>query len=411
MRKTVALSLTAAACAAAVLVALAAVAAAPPNLGDALQAQRALAGENPNDPQVLNDLGNLLLLAGEPEEAETAYRRALEIAPEMPSARYNLGLLLYQAERPKEALAQFKVVAEVEPDNAWALYQIGAAHDLLGAESKAVAFYARAFRLDPQLVFPEVNPHVIDNRHVTGAMLRAYRDLPLAGQAPKSYEQPGRIVNLMVPATGDAPAAAPEETPVTPEELEGLRPRPSRAPGEEGGDAGDAEDRTGEPGADQAGRTLREEDLENGESVNQAVPRGAVIQPAPRGGQRQPAQPPSVQGPEADGRGGGQPQGRTPEARDPEAEGRRGGQTPGRTPEARDPEAEGRRGGQTPGRTPEARDPEAEGRRGGQTPGRTPEARDQEPNGRERFVPGLPSTGRLELELVPGGADEPAPAG
>lgn len=344
MRKTV-LSIAVAAFTVVVLAALAALAAAPPNLARALDSQRAMAAENPNDPHVLNDLGNLLLLAGHREEAESAYRRALEIAPEMTSARYNLGLLLYQTERPKKALAEFKVVADADPDNAWVLYQIGAAHDLLGSERKAVEFYARAFRLDPQLAFPEVNPHVIDNEHLTQAMLRAYRDVPLAGRAPKSYEQPGRIVSLMIPATEEAPAAAPAETP---EELEGLRPRPSLAPG---GDVGGEEGGAVRPGDGRRGRTLREEDLENSESLNQVVAPGAVIQPAPRGGRR------------------------------------------------------------VPSRAPSERDPEADGRQGGQRPGRTPGAGEQDPGGRQRFIPGLPSTGRLEIELVPGSIDEPAPAG
>lgn len=348
MRKTV-LSIAVAAFTVAVLAALAALAAAPPNLAKALDSQRAIAAENPNDPHVLNDLGNLLLLAGRRDEAESAYRRALEIAPEMTSARYNLGLLLYQTERPKKALAEFKAVADADPDNAWALYQIGAAHDLLGSERKAVELYARAFRVDPQLAFPEVNPHVIDNEHLTQAMLRAYRDFPLAGRAPKSYEQPGRIVSLMISASEEASAAAPA---ATPEELEGLRPGPSLAPEGDVGGEEDREDGTVGPGDGGTGRTLREEDLESGESLNQVVAPGAVIQPSPRGGRR------------------------------------------------------------VPSRAPSERDPEADGRQGGQRPGRTPGAEEQDPDGRQRFIPGLPSTGRLEIELVPGpgSADEPAPA-
>lgn len=351
MRKTV-LSISVAAFVVTVLVALAAFAATPPNLAKALEAQRALVAENPNDPQVLNDLGNLLILAGSRSEAESAYRRALEIAPGMTSARYNLGLLLYQADRPKEALAELERVVEAEPDNAWALYQVGAAHDVLGAEDKAVKLYARAFRLDPQLAFPEVNPHVIDNQHLTRAMLQAYRDLPVAGQAPKSYEQPGRIVSLMIPPTDETPARAPAEAQ---EELEGLRPRPSFAPieGAEGeGGAGEADAGTG--------RTLREEDLESGESLNQVLEPGAVHQPAPRGGSRQPV----------------------------------------RTPSARQGSPDGGQG---------AREPD--GQRGGQAPESGRGAQERDPDGRQRFVPGLPSTGRLEIELVPGGADEPAPAG
>lgn len=333
MRKTL-LSIVLSAVALAVAVTLAAPAATPPDLGRALAAQRTLAAERPGDPQVLNDLGNLLVLVGEPEEAEEAYRRALEIAPEMTSARYNLGLLLLQTERPRRALEQFERVLEAEPEHAWAHYQIGAIHDLRGAERQAVKHYGRAFRLDPQLAFPEVNPHVIDNAHVTAAMLTAYRDLPLAGQAPKTYEQPARIVDLMIPtpeesaARAAAIAGAPE-----PEPGAGMWPRPSLGP--EGEEAPAVVDE----------RVLREQDLERGAPANQVVVPGGVYVPPPQGGTRVPIRtytPPDLQG-------------------------------------------------RPPGALP--------------APGQP---------GRQRYVPGIPSSGRLELELLRGpggGGDELAPAG
>jgi hypothetical protein len=326
VRRTV-LIVTLAALAVAILVALAAPAATPPDFERALAAQRNLAAERPFDPQVLNDLGNLLMLVGETGEAEDAYRRALELAPDMSSARYNLGLLLLQTDRPRLALAELEQVLEAEPEHAWAHYQIGAIYDLRGARRRAVQSYARAFRLDPQLAFPEVNPHVIDNRHLTQAMLVAYRDLPVIAQAPKTYEQPGRIVSLMIPPPAESPAAAGE---TGTGRGAGMRPRPAYAPGE--GEAAVA----GE-------RVLREEDLERGAPANQVVGPGAVYVPQPQGGTRVPI--------------------RT--------------YTP--------PDAAGR----SPGAQPQPAQP-----------------------GRQRYVPGLPSTGRLELELFPGGGgDEVAPAG
>ena len=80
----------------AVLATIAAVAAVPPNLSKAIEAQQRLAAERPNDAAVFNDLGNLLLLVPQPDEAEAAYRKAIELDPDKASALYNLGLLLQQ---------------------------------------------------------------------------------------------------------------------------------------------------------------------------------------------------------------------------------------------------------------------------------------------------------------------------
>jgi hypothetical protein len=329
IKKTV-VSLALAAALVAAFAALRAPAATPPDLEHALAVQRDLAAQRPDDAQVRNDLGNLLLLVGEDEAAEEAYRRALEVAPEMVSARYNLALLLLQTERPRQAQAELDRVLEAEPAHAWAHYQMGVVHDRRGAERRAVKHYSAAFRLDPQLAFPEINPHVIENEHVTAAMLIAYRDLPLVAQVPKTYEQPGRIVSLMVPTPEEATARA--AAVATGEAAPGVRPRPTFAPGE------------GEVDAEGA-RVLREEDLERGSPANQVTGPGAVYVPVPQGGTRVPI--------------------RT--------------YTP--------PEAQGRQ----PGALAQPGQP-----------------------GRERYVPGIPSTGRLELELIPGPgarADEIVPAG
>ncbi|HEX6200311.1 MAG TPA: tetratricopeptide repeat protein [Thermoanaerobaculia bacterium] len=313
---------------AAVLVALRAPAIAPPaNLDAAITSQRALAAERPGDPQILNDLGNLLLLAGDMEEAEQAYRDALGLDPEMTSARYNLALLLAQTERPGLALEELEIVVEAQPENAWAHYQIGAILDARGADRRAIKRYATALRLDPQLAFPELNPHVIENEHLTAAMLHAYRDLPLAAQAPKTYERPSRIVDLLVPSQ-PAPAADTvadgEAAPGEPRSQATYAPGAAQAAGQAAGEAG----APGENGE----RVLRQNDLEQGGSVNQIVVPGYV---PPRGGTRvQPGQPTF---------------------------------------------------------TPPGRVRQNDGR--GATPG--------QPGGTPRFVPGVPSTGRLEIELFP----------
>ena len=69
---------------------------APPQLGAAIAEQRNLVSARPSDAGVWNDLGNLLVLSGNLDEADGAYGRALELDPGSVQARFNLGLLRQQ---------------------------------------------------------------------------------------------------------------------------------------------------------------------------------------------------------------------------------------------------------------------------------------------------------------------------
>jgi tetratricopeptide (TPR) repeat protein len=261
---------------AAVLVAtlaIAAFAAVPPNLSKALEAQRRLVTEKPQDAAVHNDLGSLLLLAERTEEAEAAYRRAIELDPDKVSALFNLAQLLQQRNEKREALRLYDRVVDLQPNHAWAHYQIGTLYEGWDRESSAVEHYARAFALDPQLAFKEVNPHIVENTLVTQAMLRAYDEVPGQSQAPRYFEERDRIVNLLVPL----PQTEAQQERQAAEQTEGTARQ------------GQAQAR---PGAAREGQNvLREGDLEN-RPTGQAVPQGrggrtTRPQPIQRGGLRQ----------------------------------------------------------------------------------------------------------------------------
>ena len=184
----------------------------PPNLGKAIDAQKHLAAERPQDAAVFNDLGNLLVLAHQPDAAETAYRRAVELDPQRVSALFNLGLLLQQEGNAREARTLYEKVLTLEPQHAWAHYQLGTLFEARSDKPRAVREYAAAFALDPQLAFREVNPQIVDNRLVTESMLRAYQRQSAASATPAIYDDPSRIRELLVPKTAkdaDANAAAP----------------------------------------------------------------------------------------------------------------------------------------------------------------------------------------------------------
>lgn len=253
--------------------AIAAFAAVDPNLSRAIETQRRLTAERPDDPAVYNDLGNLYLMAEQPAEAEAAYRRAIELDPDKVTALFNLGLLQQQSGELREALRLFKRVTELQPGHAWAHYQTGTLYEHWDQEGNAIESYARAFSLDPQLAFSEVNPHIVENSLVTEAMLRAYNEGSRQPQAPKAYDEPGRIAKMLVPLP--PPAAPGSET--APADAMATQPAPgAQRPG--------AMARPGQPGQP---TVLREGDLRGG-ATGQAIPqgrggRGSVRQPTQRG--------------------------------------------------------------------------------------------------------------------------------
>jgi Tfp pilus assembly protein PilF len=297
------------------LVALAALAAtpSPSNLTKALEAQHQLTEKRPQDAGVWNDYGNLLLLANRPDEAESAYRQAVTLDPKKASALFNLGLLEQQRGHHKEALTLFQQVVAAEPQHAWAHYQIGSIYESWKLEKKAVGEYSRAFSLDPQLAFRDVNPQVVDSKLVTQSMLTAYREGARAPEAPKIYDDPSRIASLLVPSpaapgTAAAPAtpAAPA-APATPTDAtkpDGRRrlptaPRGAVVPGAAVPGAavpgaavpGAAVPGAAVPGAavPGGGTVLRENNIERGGTVGQALPPGqtrpsVLSGPSRRGG-------------------------------------------------------------------------------------------------------------------------------
>ncbi|HTG32847.1 MAG TPA: tetratricopeptide repeat protein [Thermoanaerobaculia bacterium] len=250
-------------------VAIAALAAVPPNLTKAIEAQRRLTVERPQDPAVFNDFGNLLMLVPQAPEAEAAYRKAIELDPDKASALFNLGLLLQQRGELREAYDLYQRAVKADPNHAWAHYQLGTIEEVRGQRSKAVDSYARAFALDPQLAFPEVNPHIVDNKLVTQAMLRAYKN-DFAGnpQVPKMYDDAARIAALLVPK------------PATPVDETAAAPNQQRQPASRQPVAGRGTQAA--PSATGAGSTvLREGDLDRRNPTGQAGAARGGLRPAP----------------------------------------------------------------------------------------------------------------------------------
>lgn len=226
--------------------ALVALAGTPANLQEALQAQRALVAENPGDADLLNDLGNLLALAGDLEDAEEVYGRALEVDPGDVTTLYNLALVLREQDENKRAMKTFKTILESDPRHAWTHYQLGTLYTEQKNRSKAVHHYAKAFSIDRSLTSPKVNPHIVENRLATDALLVMHVDDSPSTQAPRIYEEPGDVADLLLPPSAEPPVTetAPEE-PGADSTSTSSRHRVSYSQPSES--SGESEDSTGEP--------------------------------------------------------------------------------------------------------------------------------------------------------------------
>lgn len=96
---------------------------------EALVDARALVAAHPNrGASDWFNLAYLLEATNRPQEAEPAFRRALELDPKLDRAWYGLGLVLIRLHRLDDAVAALKRNTELQPMSPYGWYQLARAH-------------------------------------------------------------------------------------------------------------------------------------------------------------------------------------------------------------------------------------------------------------------------------------------
>ncbi|HYH84221.1 MAG TPA: tetratricopeptide repeat protein [Pyrinomonadaceae bacterium] len=104
----------------------------------------------PENPIVLNNLGNALFVLSRLTEARDAYLRAVEVAPEYPKSYRNLAVLYQLVGRADEAIAAYRLYLELELTDGEAWHNLGLLLMSEGScEEAAEAFAAAAEHLEP----------------------------------------------------------------------------------------------------------------------------------------------------------------------------------------------------------------------------------------------------------------------
>jgi tetratricopeptide (TPR) repeat protein len=109
--------------------------------------------ENPAEARALFYQGVALAASGRFVEAETAYRRALELDPTDFKAWNNLAGLLFEArKKPREAIQCMLQALKIEPQNKVGWANLTSMVGRLGQHDKALEFAERALMLDANFV-------------------------------------------------------------------------------------------------------------------------------------------------------------------------------------------------------------------------------------------------------------------
>jgi tetratricopeptide (TPR) repeat protein len=116
--------------------------------GEAVEAMRLAANLEPNNGQILHDLGVSCLAAGLPREAVAAFRRAIHVKPNFSQAFWRLGVALQQSD-PIAAIAALRKATELQPRLPDAQFRLGMLLEEQGRRREAGVRYRQVLTGGP----------------------------------------------------------------------------------------------------------------------------------------------------------------------------------------------------------------------------------------------------------------------
>lgn len=118
--------------------------------------ERALS-KNPNDPYIHLYLAESHSATGQTDLAESEYRQALQLNPDLTEAQYGLGLILESRGETQKALEYYRSVASKNPNHAGAFFQIGSIAYRQNNLKEAAEAFEQAALADPNMVSAHYN--------------------------------------------------------------------------------------------------------------------------------------------------------------------------------------------------------------------------------------------------------------
>jgi len=105
---------------------------------------------SPNNPKILNNLGNVYKESGAYEKAVGSFRQAVALRPDYREAYNNLGAAYQKMGRLEDAVASFKKAMEISPGYTVAFNNLSAVYQEMGKSDEVVASYREILDADPE---------------------------------------------------------------------------------------------------------------------------------------------------------------------------------------------------------------------------------------------------------------------
>lgn len=165
-------------------------AAASGDYGIAAKLYRQLAASSNASPDVLSELGDVLLAAEDIPEAERAYNGALNKSRSHLGATIGLGKVYLALNRPAEAQAYFECAFALAPENRRVLNGLAVARDSTGDHAGAQEIYRRALALYPNDPSLRRNYELSQSLAAQSTAPQASGAAPGGGAAPQAETPP-----------------------------------------------------------------------------------------------------------------------------------------------------------------------------------------------------------------------------
>ncbi len=133
------------------------------------------------------DLGTMLYEHGFSQDAIRIYHRAGKAYPKLAEPWFLAGLVEHQRGHLRAARRNYRHCLKVLTGNGWCNFYMGLAEEQLGDPFDAMHFYDRAFRFDPGLADPKVNPEILMSKLQVGALVRHLDQERFAGNMPVHF--------------------------------------------------------------------------------------------------------------------------------------------------------------------------------------------------------------------------------
>lgn len=130
----------------------------------------------PDNPALLNELGNILVQHGRLQSAVVQYEKALKIQPDLAITWNNLGVARSAQGKMADGENAYRRAIKLNPAYALAYYNLGANFDQRKNYDQALVYYQRAIEIDPGLLDVRNNPQIATNRHVPEILIQSYLD-------------------------------------------------------------------------------------------------------------------------------------------------------------------------------------------------------------------------------------------